>query len=56
MHTPNFRRVAGVACLLMGAAGAVAAADRLPFRSSFETGNFSDWNGGLEASMRVSHR
>ncbi len=54
MHTPNFRRVAGVACLLMGAAGAVAAADRLPFRSSFETGNFSDWNGGLEASMRVA--
>lgn len=30
------------------------AAERLPFRSSFETGNFSDWNGGLEASMSIT--
>jgi hypothetical protein len=29
-------------------------ATRLPFRSSFETGNFSEWNGGLEASLTVT--
>lgn len=27
---------------------------RLPFRSSFETGNFSEWNGGLDATMTVT--
>lgn len=28
-------------------------AARLPFTSSFETGTFSEWNGGLDASMTV---
>ena len=29
-------------------------AARLPFTSSFETGSFSEWNGGLDASMSVT--
>lgn len=29
-------------------------AARLPFTSSFEAGDFSEWNGGLDASMSVS--
>lgn len=29
-------------------------ATRLPFRSSFETGDFSEWNGGLEATLTVT--
>lgn len=29
-------------------------ATRLPFRSSFETGDFSEWNGGLDATMTVT--
>ena len=29
-------------------------ATRLPFNSSFETGDFSEWNGGLDASMTVT--
>jgi hypothetical protein len=27
---------------------------RLPFRSSFETGSFSEWNGGLDSTMTVT--
>jgi hypothetical protein len=33
---------------------AFSAATRLPFRSSFETGDFSEWNGGLDATMTVT--
>jgi len=33
---------------------AQAAVSRLPFTSSFETGDFSEWGGGLEASMSVT--
>nr|WP_298718429.1 heparin lyase I family protein [uncultured Steroidobacter sp.] len=33
---------------------ALSAAARLPFSSSFETGSFSEWNGGLDASMTVT--
>jgi hypothetical protein len=29
-------------------------AARLPFSSSFETGSFSEWNGGLDTSMTVT--
>jgi len=32
------------------------AADRLPFASSFETGDFSEWNGGLDASLLVTNQ
>jgi hypothetical protein len=41
------------ACLLQAVVPAHAAS-RLPFTSSFETGNFSEWGGGLEASMTVT--
>lgn len=33
---------------------ALADATRLPFRSSFETGSFSEWHGGLDARMTVT--
>jgi hypothetical protein len=33
---------------------ALSAVARLPFSSSFETGSFSEWNGGLDASMTIS--
>jgi hypothetical protein len=32
----------------------LAAAARLPFDSGFETGDFREWDGGLEASMTVT--
>src|SRR5688572_26535704 len=28
---------------------------RLPFRSSFESGTFSEWNGGLDSTMTVTN-
>lgn len=31
------------------------AVSRLPFNSSFETGDFSEWGGGLEATMSVTN-
>jgi hypothetical protein len=49
----DFAATAGLAVLLSISATAALGAERLPFRSSFETGTFSEWNGGLEASMRV---
>lgn len=33
---------------------ALSAAARLPFSSSFETGSFSEWNGGLDSSMTIT--
>lgn len=33
---------------------ALMAATRLPFRSSFENGNFSEWGGGGDATMTVT--
>lgn len=35
-------------------AGTAHAATGLPFRSSFEAGNFNEWNGGLDATMVVT--
>lgn len=32
----------------------VLAATRLPFTSSFESGDFSEWNGGLDSTMTVT--
>lgn len=52
MHRSTVRASLGFLLGLLIAASA-GAAERLPFRSGFETGNFSDWNGGLEASMSV---
>ncbi len=46
-------RKVGFACLLCFVAAVAIGANRLPFRSSFETGSFSEWNGGLEASMSI---
>jgi hypothetical protein len=40
--------------LLVLTSHAVMAANRLPFRSGFEGGNFSEWGGGLEGSMSVT--
>ena len=45
------------AALTMGAVLATQPAQsaaRLPFASSFETGTFSEWNGGLDSSMTVT--
>lgn len=47
----TLRKVSVVALSFLSST--VLAADRLPFRSGFETGDFRDWNGGLEASMQV---
>lgn len=41
------------AALLLFTAPPARAATGLPFQSSFETGNFSEWNGGGEATMSV---
>ena len=35
------------------AQGASAAATKLPFRSSFESGTWDDWNGGPDTSLRI---
>lgn len=42
-----------VTALLLSLAPAQAAS-LLPFRSGFETGNFSEWNGGGDATMSVT--
>lgn len=39
---------------LLSLVEASSAATRLPFRSDFEAGNFSEWNGGGDASMSVT--
>lgn len=39
---------------LAGMLHTASAATGLPFRSDFENGNFSEWNGGLDASMTVT--
>jgi hypothetical protein len=49
--------LAAALCLcgaVMTAQPALSAVARLPFSSSFETGSFSEWNGGLDASMTIS--
>ena len=50
----NYAQTIVAAGMLMLAAYSATAATRLPFRSSFETGNFSEWDGGLEATMTVT--
>lgn len=40
--------------LLSVAAASAFGATGLPFRSSFEQGNFSEWNGGLDSTMSVT--
>jgi hypothetical protein len=42
--------------LLLGVSLAATAATGLPFLSSFEAGNFSEWNGGGDASMSVTNQ
>jgi hypothetical protein len=42
-----------IAALAFGASS-VFAATGLPFRSSFENGTFSEWNGGLDATMSIT--
>lgn len=39
--------------LALGTAGVASAAERLPFRSGFETGTFSDWGGGRLPTMTI---
>jgi hypothetical protein len=39
----------------LAAASAAHAATGLPFRSSFETGNWSEWHGGLDATLVVTN-
>lgn len=46
--------VAAVAIGAVAATQPALSAARLPFASSFETGSFSEWNGGLDASMTVT--
>lgn len=53
MRTQIQRRAAGITCSLLVAVSTASAVERLPFRSSFESGNFSEWGGGLEATMSV---
>lgn len=48
-----FRRTLQFTLLGLSAASAFGATG-LPFRSSFETGNFSEWNGGLDSTMTVT--
>ena len=49
-----------LATALLAVAGSLATqpafseVGRLPFRSSFESGDFSEWNGGLDATMTVT--
>lgn len=43
-----------LAVVLILAVQIASAANRLPFRSGFEPGNFSEWGGGLEGSMSVT--
>lgn len=57
MSPRTFRRSSLVACfataLVMSSLASAAA--RLPFTSSFETGDFSEWNGGLDATLVVTN-
>jgi hypothetical protein len=50
------KKISLIVCgsLFLQAIAPAQAASRLPFTSSFETGNFSEWGGGLEASMSVT--
>lgn len=47
------RRTLPISLLLLSSASAFAATG-LPFRSSFENGNFGEWNGGLDSTMTVT--
>lgn len=50
------RAVSPLIVLLLGmclAQAASAAASKLPFRSSFESGTWDDWNGGPDATLRI---
>jgi hypothetical protein len=56
MTKMSMKKSLAVALCLCGAALTTQpafSAARLPFSSSFETGTFSEWNGGLDASMTV---
>ena len=45
---------AALAATLLCALAPAEAATRLPFQSGFETGNFSEWDGGGDATMSVT--
>jgi hypothetical protein len=47
------RRMTYSALMLLASAGTLAATG-LPFRSSFENGDFREWNGGLDSTMTVT--
>jgi hypothetical protein len=46
-------RTLGTGCLALASVTALAV-ERLPFRSGFETGSFSEWQGGLDTTLTVS--
>jgi len=54
----KFTKASFAAALVFASAALTAqvahSAARLPFTSSFENGDFSEWNGGLDASMSVT--
>jgi hypothetical protein len=52
MKTTILKLVAGTLSLCVGAV-ASAAIGNLPFRSGFETGNFSEWDGGPTPTMSI---
>ena len=53
-RNPGYRAVVCVlAFALQIAAQSAGAAERLPFRSGFESGNFNDWDGGPTPTMSI---